>query len=126
MAPSSGLEVAEVVRRFGTVFRQNHRLNRSQRRALEAIEACRTAALGGHIYECARCGARKIVYNSCRNRHCPKCQSLDKERWLEQRCAELLPVPYFHVVFTLPHALNALIRSNQILAAVQTAAPYEL
>lgn len=112
MAPSSGLEVAEVVRRFGPAFRQKHRLSRSQRRTLEAIEACRTAALGGHVYECAHCGARKIVYNSCRNRHCPKCQGLDKERWLEQRCAELLPVPYFHVVFTLPEELNPLALSH--------------
>lgn len=112
MVPSSGLEVAEVVRRFGPAFRQKHRLSRSQRRTLDAIEACRTAALGGHVYECAHCGARKIVYNSCRNRHCPKCQSLDKERWLEQRCAELLPVPYFHVVFTLPEELNRLALSH--------------
>jgi hypothetical protein len=79
---------------------------------LEAIEACRTAALGGHVYECAHCKARKIVYNSCRNRHCPKCQGLDKDRWLERRCAELLPVPYFHVVFTLPEELNPLALSQ--------------
>src|SRR4030095_15733732 len=112
MGPSSGLEVAEVVRRFGPAFRQSHRLSRSQRRTLEAIEACRTAALGGHIYECAHCGARKIGYNSCRNSRCPKCQSLDKERWLEQLCVELLPVPYFHVVFTLPEELNPLALSH--------------
>jgi hypothetical protein len=114
MASSSGLEVADIVRRFGPAFREkNHsHLNRSQLRALGAIEQCRTAALGGHRYECAHCGAQKIVYNSCRNRHCPKCQGLDKERWLEERCAELLPVPYFHVVFTLPEELNPLALSH--------------
>lgn len=110
MASASALEVADVVRRFGPAFRQKYheRLNRSQLRALGAIENCRTAALGGHVYECAQCGARKISYNSCRNRHCPKCQGLDKERWLELRCGELLPVPYFHIVFTLPEELNGL------------------
>jgi len=114
MASSSGLEVADVVRRFGPVFREKHRgkLNRAQLRTLGAIESCRTAALGGHVYECAHCGARKIVYNSCRNRHCPKCQSLEKERWLQQRCAELLPIPYFHVVFTVPEELNPLAVSH--------------
>ncbi|HTG35434.1 MAG TPA: IS91 family transposase, partial [Thermoanaerobaculia bacterium] len=106
--------MADVVRRFGPAFReQNHgKLSRAHLRTLGAIETCRTAALGGHVYECADCGARKIVYNSCRNRHCPKCQSLEKERWLEARCAELLPVPYFHVVFTLPEELNPLALSH--------------
>ena len=82
MASSSGLEVADIVWRFGPAFRETYRghLNRSQLRTLGAIEACRTAALGGHVYQCAHCGARKIVYNSCRNRHCPKCQGLDKCR----------------------------------------------
>jgi hypothetical protein len=114
MASSGGLEVADIVRRFGPAFRETYRghLNRSQLRTLGAIESCRTAALGGHVYGCAHCGARKIVYNSCRNRHCPKCQGLDKECWLEQRCAELLPVPYFHVVFTLPEELNPLALSH--------------
>lgn len=114
MASSRGLEMADIVRRFGPAFRETYRgkLNRAQLRTLGAIETCRTAALGGHVYECADCGARKIVYNSCRNRHCPKCQSLEKERWLEQRCAELLPIPYFHVVFTVPEELNALAVSH--------------
>jgi hypothetical protein len=114
MASSQSLEVADVVRRFGPAFRERYRgqLNRAQLRTLGAIESCRTAALGGHVYECAHCKARKIVYNSCRNRHCPKCQSLEKERWLEERCAELLPVPYFHVVFTLPEELNPLAVSH--------------
>jgi hypothetical protein len=80
---------------------------------MSAIESCRTAALGGHLYECDQCGAPQILYNSCRNRHCPKCQSLEKERWLEKRCEDLLPVPYFHLVFTLPCELNDLIWRNQ-------------
>lgn len=112
MPASSGLEVAHIVRLFGADFRRKHRLSRPQLRALWAIETCRTAALGGHTYRCDRCGAEKVCYNSCRNRHCPKCQSLDKERWVEKRCTELLPVPYFHVVFTLPEELNALALSQ--------------
>ena len=114
MGASAGLEVADIVRRFAPAFRESHRggLSRGQLRALSAIEQCRTAALGGHVYECAQCGARKIVYNSCRNRHCPKCQSLDKERWLAKRSGELLPVPYAHVVFTLPAELNGLAQSH--------------
>ena len=112
MAAPSGLEVAHIFRLYGEEYRQEHRLSRPQLRAMRAIEVCRTAALGGHVDECGQCGARTISYNSCRNRHCPKCQSLDKERWLAQRCGELLPVPYFHVVFTVPHELNPLALAN--------------
>ena len=112
---SSALEVADIFRRFGVAYRQAHALPRPHLRAMSAIESCRTAALGGHLYECDQCGAPQILYNSCRNRHCPKCQSLDKERWLQKRSQELLPVPYFHVVFTLPAELNALIWRNQRL-----------
>jgi len=101
-------ELADVVRQAGEAFRQTHRLHLVQRRALSAIEHCRTAALGGHLETCNHCGITRAVYHSCRNRHCPKCQVLAKERWLAARCAELLPIPYFHVVFTLPHALNPL------------------
>jgi hypothetical protein len=79
---------------------------------MRAIETCRTAVLGGHVDECDQCGVRTISYNSCRNRHCPKCQGLDKQKWLEQRCRELLPVAYFHVVFTVPEELNALALAN--------------
>jgi Putative transposase/Transposase zinc-binding domain len=114
MGASGTLEVAEIFRRYGAEFRRRHlgELTRAQRRAMSAIETCRTAALGGHVWECDHCQARKISYNSCRNRHCPKCQSLDKERWLQKRCAELLPVPYFHIVFTLPHELQAFALAN--------------
>jgi Putative transposase/Transposase zinc-binding domain len=109
---SSGLEVAHILRLYGEAFRQQHRLCRVQLQAMRAIEDCRTAVLGGHVYRCDECGAEKICYNSCRNRHCPKCQSLEKERWLEQRRRELLPVPYFHLVFTLPEELNLLALGN--------------
>jgi hypothetical protein len=112
MAGSSGLEVAHIMRLYGEAFRQKHRLCRVQLQAMRAIEDCRTAVLGGHVYRCEECGAEKIVYNSCGNRHCPKCQSLEKERWLEKRRQELLPVPYFHVVFTLPAELNLLALGN--------------
>lgn len=80
---------------------------------MRAIEICRTAELGGHVDECDHCGALRISYNSCRNRHCPKCQCLDKERWLEARKEDLLPTQYFHVVFTVPEKLNPLALSNQ-------------
>jgi len=106
------LELAEIVRAYGDAYRRTHRLATVQRRALDAIETCRTAALGGHQETCDRCGAVRITYNSCRNRHCPKCQTLTKERWLAARRADLLPIPYFHVVFTLPHDLNALAQGN--------------
>jgi len=88
------------------------RLAGVQYRALRAIERCRTAALGGEIHRCDHCGETHYVYHSCRNRHCPKCQTLAKERWLAARRAELLPVPYFHLVFTLPHELNPLAQGN--------------
>src|SRR5881396_4348762 len=105
---SPAVEVAHIFRTHGAAYRHTHALSRAQRRAMQAIETCRTAALGGHRETCDTCGAERIAYNSCRNRHCPKCQTLAKERWLTARRAELLPVEYFHVVFTLPHALNAL------------------
>ena len=98
------LEVADIVRRHGPAYRQAHaaHLGRTERRVLAAIEACRTPALGGHAEHCSDCGLVRYAFNSCRNRHCPKCQGLARAEWLEARQAELLPVPYFHVVFTLP------------------------
>ncbi len=101
-------ELADIVRLHGGDVRSAQTLASVQLRALRAIETCRTPALGGHRETCDRCGASRAVYHSCRNRHCPKCQILAKQRWIEARRAELLPVPYFHVVFTLPHALNRL------------------
>ena len=106
------LELADIVRAHGEAYRRTHRLVPVQHRALRAIATCRTAALGGHRETCDRCGAMRITYHSCGNRHCPKCQTLTKERWLAARKADLLPIPYFHVVFTLPHDLNALAQGN--------------
>ena len=111
-APGAKVELADIVRRHGAAFRAAHRLCAVQHRALRAIERCRTAALGGELRQCDACGARRYVYHSCRNRHCPKCQTRAKERWLAARRAELLPVPYYHLVFTLPHELNALAQGN--------------
>ena len=107
--------LAQIVRRYGTGDDNNNnsgRLSAVQRRALRAIARCRTAELGGHLAQCDACGERQYHYHSCRNRHCPQCQTLAKERWLAARRAELLPVPYFHLVFTLPHELNALAQGN--------------
>lgn len=111
-APGAKVELADIVRRHGAAFRASHRLCGVQHRALRAIERCRTAALGGELRVCDACGAQRYVYHSCRNRHCPKCQTRAKERWLADRRAELLPVPYYHLVFTLPHELNALAQGN--------------
>ena len=98
------LEVADVFRRHGEAFRQAYagHLGRVERRVMGAVIACRTAVLGGHVEQCDDCGATRIAYNSCRNRHCPKCQGSARAQWLAERQAELLPVPYFHVVFTMP------------------------
>src|SRR6516165_1796629 len=110
-----GLEVADVFRRYGEAFRQRHgaSLSTPQRRVMTAIELCRTAALGGHIEQCDHCDHQRISYNSCRDRHCPKCQSLARAEWLEKRQSELLDVPYFHVVFTLPDLLAAIAYQNK-------------
>ena len=110
--PTRRVDLADLVRSHGAAYREADRLTRGQHRALRAIAACRTAALGGHTEACDVCGATRIAYNSCRNRHCPKCQTLAKERWLAARQADLLPVEYFHVVFTLPHTLNPLAQGN--------------
>jgi len=106
------LELADIVRAHGAAFRAAQPLASVQHRALRAIERCRTAALGGELRACDACGRQRYVYHSCRNRHCPKCQTRAKERWLADREAELLPVPYYHLVFTLPHELNALAQGN--------------
>ena len=107
------LEVADIFRQHGHDFRFAHRLLPEQRRVMRAIERCRTAALGGHVEQCDACSHQRIAYNSCRNRHCPKCQSLAKTRWLQARLADLLPVEYFHVVFTLPEQLASLALQNK-------------
>jgi len=101
---STGLEVADIFRRHGDAYREAHEghMSRVERRVMSAIELCRTAALGGHTEACSSCGVIRCAYNSCRNRHCPKCQGQARIDWLAARQADLLPVPYFHVVFTLP------------------------
>jgi hypothetical protein len=109
------LEVADVLRRHGAAFlnRNDAHLGRVERRVMAAIEACRTPALGGHVEQCDDCGLVRCAYNSCRNRHCPKCQGLARAAWLEARQAELLPVPYFHVVFTMPPAAAEIAFQNK-------------
>ena len=112
-ATKGGVELADIFRAYGESYRRNHPLPVSHLKVIEAVERCRTAALGGHLERCDRCGFERLAYNSCRNRHCPKCQSLAKVHWLEKQKSELLPVGYFHLVFTLPHELNALILTNK-------------
>ena len=109
------LEVADVIAAAGQAFLDHclSRFDRQHLKVLNAIRHCRTAALGGHVDECLRCGRRAISYNSCRNRHCPKCQANARHRWLEARRAEVLPTRYVHVVFTLPHELAPLALVNQ-------------
>ncbi len=108
MRPS--FEVADIFRRHGDAYRAAHgaHMGRAQRRIMGAIEACRTAALGGHVEACDDCGHARVAYNSCRNRHCPKCQGLTRAEWLADRQADLLALPYFHVVFTLPAEVAAI------------------
>jgi hypothetical protein len=106
------LTLGDIVRAHGDAYRRTHRLATVQRLALGAIAACRTALLGGRRETCDHCGATRLTFNSCRNRHCPACQGQASARWREARRADLLPIPYFHVVFTLPHALNALAQGN--------------
>ena len=114
---SPAFEVAEVFRRHGDAYRRDQagRLGRVERRVMSAIEICRTAALGGHVEACDDCGVSRVAYNSCRNRHCPKCQGQAREAWLAARQSELLPVPYFHVVFTLPSAAAEIAFQNKAL-----------
>jgi len=106
-------ELADVFRLYGDSYRHQHPLPAEHLSVMHLIEICRTAALGGHIYQCDNCGYQLQSYNSCRNRHCPKCQTLTKEQWLQDRKDELIPTGYFHVVFTLPHELNPLILRNK-------------
>ena len=111
----SGPEVADVFRRYGNAYRERHdaALPTAQRRVMTAIERCRTAALGGHVDQCDQCGHQRISYNSCRNRHCPKCQSLARAEWLEDRRAEILDTQYFHVVFTVPEEIAVIAYQNK-------------
>ena len=113
LAARPRLEVADIFRAHGAAYRQCHPLSAEQAAVLRRLAACRTAALGGHVEACDRCGYARITYNSCRDRHCPKCQAAKRAQWLEVRLERLLPVDHFHVVFTLPDSLNPLMRYNQ-------------
>lgn len=107
------VQLATILSQHGEPYRKNHKLPLQQLKALFAIEACRSAVLGAHVDECDQCHHRRITYNSCRNRHCPKCQQLNREKWVEKLSCALLPVRYFHIVFTLPCELNRLCLVNQ-------------
>ena len=106
------LEVADILRAHGSAYRAAHRVSPEQAAVMRHLVACRTAALGGHVDACEACGLIRVSYNSCRNRHCPKCQAARQAQWVEMRVARLLPVPYFHVVFTLPEQLQPLALKN--------------
>jgi len=124
----SALEVADVFRHHGAAYRNAHagHLSDGQRRVMGAIEACRSAALGGHVEQCDGCGQIRVAYNSCRNRHCPKCQGLARAAWLADRRADLLPVPYFHVVFTMPVPIAEIAFQNKaVVYAILFAAAAE-
>jgi predicted Zn-ribbon and HTH transcriptional regulator len=112
-AARGGVELADIFRAHSESYRRDQPLPVSHLKVMQAVERCRTAALGGHLEQCDSCGYERPTYNSCRNRHCPKCQSLAKLKWLDKQKSELLPVGYFHLVFTLPHDLNALILTNK-------------
>lgn len=106
-------EVADIFSKYGDEYQKSHAMSNAQRRVMAAVLSCRTARLGGHQEACDHCGAVRNCYNSCRNRHCPKCQTMTKEEWLEKRREDLLPCGYFHIVFTVPHDLNKLILANR-------------
>ena len=109
------LEVAHILREGADAYRETHRLSAQQQRVVNALVSCRTAALGGFKSHCNHCGAETIQYASCRNRHCPKCQTLAQTRWVERQCADLLNIAHWHVVFTLPHELNPIAQGNPAL-----------
>lgn len=108
-------EVADILRRYGPQYGKQGYLPRQADKLIHDIQCCRTPALGGHLDVCLQCGYKRSSYNSCRNRHCPKCQGMQQLRWVDKRSAELLPLPYFHLVFTLPQALNELCQVNKKL-----------
>jgi len=113
MVTGNRCEVAGIFRRYGKEYLRNNKLPVYILKAIRAIEKCRTAALGGHVQKCDKCGHKSVLYNSCRNRHCPKCQSLAREKWITQRKKELLPVKYFHIVLTIPDELNRIALQNK-------------
>ena len=111
--PKCKLEVADIFRQHIHQYRQAYPLLPDHKKIVSSLLNCRTAYLGGHVQRCSHCGAKRIIYHSCRNRHCPKCQQIPRERWIEARKKELRPVSYFHVIFTLPHELNIIVLNNK-------------
>ena len=109
------LEVGGIFQRHGDRYLANHRVSPMQAKVMRRLAACRTAKLGGHVDACRQCRTLRVSYNSCRDRHCPKCNASKQAAWLEARLSRLLPVPYFHVVFTVPQQLNPLMLKNQRL-----------
>jgi hypothetical protein len=107
------IEIADIFRKYGSVFREKYRLPLHYIKVMNLISICRTSALGGHTEKCDECGYQRNAYNSCRNRHCPKCQYSAKEKWIKQRKNELLPIPYYHIVFTIPEELNNITLINK-------------
>ena len=105
-------EVADIFRLYGQEYRERNNLSHKKLKVMHKIQICRTAQLGGHVEQCDTCDFERIAYNSCRDRHCPKCQTMVKEKWLNDRKADLLPCNYFHMVFTIPHELNPIILIN--------------
>jgi predicted Zn-ribbon and HTH transcriptional regulator len=105
-------EVADILRAHETEYRQQYRVTPQQAKVIGALTACRTAKLGGHVYECRECGAIEISYNACRDRHCPKCEKFRKAQWIEKQKVVILPIPYFHITFTTDHALNRLFAAH--------------
>ena len=111
--PVPSPELADVFRLYGQTYRQKNNPPLEHLQVMWLIEHCRTKELGEHVERCDNCGFERLAFNSCRNRHCPKCQNMPKERWLQNRKRELLPVPYLHNVFTMPHELNPLVLVNK-------------
>lgn len=107
------IEIADIFRKYGSAFREKYRIPLHYIKVMNLISVCRTSALGGHLEKCDKCGYETNAYNSCRNRHCPKCQFTAKEKWIENRKSELLPIPYYHIVFTIPEELNRLTLANK-------------
>ena len=106
-------ELADILGKYGQAYRSSRKLQLLDHKVMNAIESCRTSALGGHLDQCADCDHLRNAYNSCRNRHCPKCQGMNQLKWVDKRAADLLPVGYFHLVFTIPHELNSLCLMNK-------------
>ena len=107
------VEIADIFNQYGQEYIDNFNLSIQQFKVIQDITACRTSQLGGHVEMCDNCGYLRISYNSCRNRHCPKCQGLAKEQWIEKRKNDLLPIQYYHIVFTIPNSLNDLALRNK-------------